>query len=355
MSSEYYTLEKTSEVLGLPPAEVNRLRERSQLRAFRDGSSWKFRKVDVDNFLAETIKNRGKQKASDSDFDLLGNDEEDETPTLLADSASFDALMEDGLSLDDEMIDAKTPSQAQVSTKKGGKSDADLTLDDDGLSLVDDSSAEVDLSLGDDDVALDGSGSSPKLNLAEDSGLSLLDAADDVELLAIEKGGSDANLEIDDDDDILSLVDAESAEQTSTIAIPVEDDFQLTPSADALSDDSESSSQVIALEEDNMFGAPVGMAPETPFGAAPAPMTPSSPFSSGPGEFVAQTPTFAGPTVAEPAYGAFAIVMLVVCTFSLAICGCMGLDLIMNIWSWKEPFVINSTIMDLVAGVAGLK
>ena len=340
MSTEYYSLEKAAEVLGQPPAEVNRMREKNQLRAFRDGSSWKFKKEDVDNFLAETIKSRSKTKMSDSDFDLLSADEEDEAPTLLADSASFDALMEDGATLNDEMVDTKAPK------KKAS------VMDD--LTLADESGAEVDLSLGEDENVLNGAGSSPKLNLAQDSGLSLLEAADDVELQAVDKGGSDSLLEVDDGDDFLALVDAESSEHTSTIAIPVEDDFQLTPSADGLSDDSESSSQVIALEEDNMFGAPIGTG--MPFAPAPATVTSQAagPFGA-PGEFVAQTPTFVGPSVAEPTYGASAIVMLVSCTFLLALCGCMATDLIIHIWSWKEPFVINSTIMDLVAGVAGLK
>ena len=343
MSTEYYTLEKAAEVLALPTAEINRLRERNELRAFRDGSSWKFRKVDVDNYLAEMIKNRGKQKASESDFDLLGSDDEEETPTLLADSVSFDALMEDGLTLDDEMVDAKTPPPKAT----------------DDLVLADGQGAEVDLSLGDDEVVLDGTGSSPKLNLAQDSGLSLLDA--DVELEAVERSGSDANLEIDDDD-LLSLVEAETAEQTSTIAIPIiEEEFQLMPSADIHTDDSESSSQVIALEEDNMFGAPIGATTGPSFGTPsfgePAPLDAATagPFGGGPGEFVASTmPTYAGPAFTEPEYKPWIVGFLVVNVFLLAVCGWFGLDLLINIWSWKEPFVINSTPLDVVAKLFGL-
>ena len=362
MSTEYYSLEKVSEVLGLPTAEVNRLRERNQLRAFRDGNSWKFKKDEVDNHLAETIKSRGKQKGADSDFDLLNSEEEDEAPTLLADSASFDTLMEDGSMFGDAMVDTTKRSsngerKSGISFQKGtsGKSTAS-----DDLMLVDEPGAEVDLSLGDDEVVLDGTGSSSKLNLAEDSGLSLLAAADEVELQSVEKGGSDG--QFDDDDDILSLVEAEGGiESTTTVAIPIEDEFQLTPSADVQADDSESSSQVIALEEENMFGSPIGMEPSLGFDAAAAPTAAgpqAGPFGAGPGpsgEFVAQTPAFASSTVAEPSYNTLAIVGLVCCAFALVLCGCISLDLIFHIWSWEEPFVINSTIMDLVAGVAGLK
>lgn len=375
MSSEYYSLEKAAEVLGLPPAEINRLREKSLLRAFRDGTSWKFRKVDVDNYLAETIKNRGKTdntSAGESDFDLLSMDDDaEETPTLLADSASFDALMEDGLSMADEMIDAQPVASA-------GQDD-DLSLDDDGLSLADDpapvgrsnSKSDVDLALDDDDLVLDAAGSSPQLDLAGDSGISLLDVADDeVELQDADKGGSDVVLELADDDDILSLLDDDTpAEHTSTIAIPVEDDFQLTPdSGPMIADDSESASQVIALDEDNMFGAPVeggAFGAESPFGVAPGMDTAgeagafaaATPFTSSaaPGEFVAATPAFAAPTVTEAAYSPMLVFFLVLVTALLAIPGIMMLDVIIHIWSWKEPYVVNSSIMDMICNMVGLK
>jgi len=52
MAQEYLTLEKAAEVLGLSPAEVNQLRERNELRAFRDGANWKFKADEVQNKLA---------------------------------------------------------------------------------------------------------------------------------------------------------------------------------------------------------------------------------------------------------------------------------------------------------------
>jgi excisionase family DNA binding protein len=390
MSSEYYSLEKAANVLALPPAEVNRLREKNQLRAFRDGSSWKFRKVDVDNYLAESIKNRGKSEksTSESDFDLLSMDDDEESPTLLADLPSFDSLMEDGLSLGDEMIDAVPTSQLVPPTPVGkGTSnvksndflaDDDLMLSGDDLMLAEDSdilpdsvvrpslskpsASDIDLA-ADADLVLDGNGSSGQLNLAGDSGLSLLDVTDNIDLQPVEKGGSDAQLELDDDDDILSLVDDELAvENTSTIAIPVEDDFQLTPDAGfASADDSESASQVIALDEDSMFATPGGssgfgtdipFAPATPvveetnsgvgFGAAS--------FTAGPVEFAARTQETTTTTTEIP-YTSWHIFWIVFATVFLILPGMMIMDLIIHIWSWGEPFVINSSIMDLVVGM----
>ncbi|MDR0336919.1 MAG: helix-turn-helix domain-containing protein [Planctomycetaceae bacterium] len=390
MSSEYYSLEKAAEVLALPTAEVNRLREKNQLRAFRDGSSWKFRKVDVDNYLAESIKNRGKteKSASESDFDLLSMDDEEESPTLLADLPSFDSLMEDGLSFGDEMIDAAPAAQSTSKITLGknvSDQDSDLSLADDDLMLSSDdlvlsedsdilpdsirssvsepSASDIDLA-ADNDLVLDGSGSSGQLDLAGDSGLSLLDVADNIDLQPVEKGGSDVQLELDDDDDILSLVDDQlMVEKTSTIAIPIEDDFQLTPDAGFISaDDSESASQVIALDEDNMFATPggsSGFGTEMPF----APATPiaeessqpgigldAAPFAAGPTDFNVRSPEIV-PHTTEITYTVGHIVWIVLATIFLIFPGMMIMDLIIHIWSWGEPFVINSSIMDLVVGM----
>lgn len=406
MSSEYYTLEKAAEVLGLPTAEINRLREKSLLRAFRDGSSWKFRKVDVDNYLADMIKSRSKGAdntvSGDSDFDLLSMDDEvEESPTLLADSPSFDTLMEDGLSLDDAMVDAP------VSLEKKAAIDDDLVFgDDDGLNLASDSglslldgsgglsltkgkkpatsSSDVDLALGDDLILAD-SGSSA--DLAGDSGLSLLDD-NDIELQPADQGGSDVMLELADDDDILSLIDDDDSpvsDATNTIAIPIEDDFQLTPSADNMIDDSDSASQVIALDDDNVFspvdsGTPdpsadifggAGLADDSSFGAAPDATTPAgdSPFGaaggapfSGPqfgnapqGEFVASSPTFTPtPTSTEANYPPLVVTGLVLTAVLMILPGIMLFDLILHMWSWNEPFVINSGLIDMLAKMFGI-
>ncbi|MDR2755905.1 MAG: helix-turn-helix domain-containing protein [Planctomycetaceae bacterium] len=392
MSSEYYSLEKAAEVLALPTAEVNRLREKNQLRAFRDGSSWKFRKVDVDNYLAESIKNRSKNEksAGESDFDLLSMDDDEESPTLLADLPSFDSLMEDGVSLDDKMIDAvpSSPVASKITQEKNildkkndiPVMDDDLMLSSDDLILSDDSNvlpdslsaskasaSDIDLA-ADNDLVLDGNGSSGQLNLAGDSGLSLLDITDNIDLQPVEKGGSDAQLELDDNDDILSLIgDDLVVDGTSTIAIPVEDDFQLTPDTTGTgimaADDSESASQVIALDEDNMFATSdgsSGFGAEIPFAPATSAATEeptqgasfgATPFTSAPaGEFVARTPEMVSATT-EFTYTSWHIFWIVFATVFLILPGMMILDLIIHIWSWGEPFVINSSIMDILVGM----
>lgn len=302
MSSDYYTLEKTSEVLGINTAEVNRLRERGDLRAFRDGSNWKFRKAEVDDYLVRVIRSRDHQ----ADDGLLTEDDEEEMPTLLADSASFDALMEggsgqgplsiskpmekkgagpakppvkpaedDGLSLaDDDLMLASDqltlsdddPTLLSGAThtphKESGHSALDLSLgDDDDLLLggtgtsatSHDATLATDsglsLSDADDDIVLTSTGSTADgLSLASDSGLSLMD--DEVEFTTVEKGGSDDILQLDDEE-MLSIADDGFVEMEEAEAGK---GFQLEPDKADSPDDSDSSSQVIALEEDGLFG-----------------------------------------------------------------------------------------------------
>ncbi len=427
MSSDYYSLEKTSEILGMNTAEVNRLRDRGELRAFRDGANWKFRKADVDDYLVKAIKARRRNE----DDELLSDEEDDdaEMPTLLADSAAFDMMMEDGLaesglSLGDTLLDKQpAPNSATVPAPP-----APIQDDDDGLSLVGDDlllapdslslasddlvlseddpvapfpsfqelpSSPADLSAGGstldladdlagnvtddaDDLVLSGSGSTAdELNLASDSGLSLLEADDDIVLETVEKGGSDAILELDDDDDILSLVD----ENTPTILAASEDDFQLVPDASIESDDSESASQVIALEEDNIFGeiaaddapaaavaVPTG-APDygtlgsgdfgagafgpTP-GAVPAYDPAAAPgYGTAPYPGAAAFPASSGP--AEPTYGPLWITLSISTCAFLVLAGLMIHDLLLNMWSWRSGHSAVSDLMGMFIDMLGLK
>ncbi|MDR0870563.1 MAG: excisionase family DNA-binding protein [Planctomycetaceae bacterium] len=405
MSSEYYTLEEAASVLKLPTAEVNRLREKSSLRAFRDGSSWKFRKSDVDNHLAELIKSRSASKpANESDFDLLSADDNaDETPTLLADQQSFDSLMEDGggLSLaDDKMVAAPSEKKKNdLSDLLPGGDEFDLSDDSSIVPVLEDSksavntaaavkvnlnkkapsASDVDLAVADDLVPAGGS----SVNLAGDSGISLLGGGGSG-AGATPQMGSDAAIQFDDEDDILSLVDSKAPEQdhTTTIAIPVEDDFQLTPNVKGIPvDDSESSSQIIALDGSDSgskvialdgsdsgskeisldTGGPFGTTTDPFGGTVPATDAGFGGFgdaASTPagGDFsTLASPLAAAPQRAEASYSPMLVTVLVLIAFFLVLPGMMIMDLIRHIWSWGEPFVINSSVMDLVAGMAGLK
>ena len=338
MAQEYYNLERAAEVLRISTGEVNRMREQSQLRAFRDGSNWKFRKEDVEEALANLIKKKSHvEESEDDDILTFGLQDENEGPTLIADTN-----LSEGLTLD--------------------KEDSDLVLT---LNLDEtDHGLEVDLAepgpiLEDDDLVL---GGSSDLNLSGDSGLSL--AKDDDPVFSVETD-DDAVLELDEDSDILALSESEGHSEVPTMLADTEpgNDFDLVADTEDI-DDSESSSQVIALDDDSAFGSEelpdfgsgaFGDLPaaESDFGGPAAPISSagaSAPFSSR-----TQTTT-AGRSPFETEYSGLAVVALgLCCVVPIGLAGIMVYDLVRNISSWGQPAVLSSPIMNMIAGILGWK
>ncbi|MBQ7029019.1 MAG: helix-turn-helix domain-containing protein [Thermoguttaceae bacterium] len=204
----YYTLEKTAEILDCTPGDVNRLREANKLRAFRDGASWKFRKEDVEKYLTDLIRERSQSAPA---ADLLNDSDDEELPTMLADSSSFDA-----------MIDA-TAETLEIKTNAAPEPDFvldDASSDDADLQIVAEPQAEDDADFG---LALD----------VQDDDLQLVDAAETPLSLKKEKSEDDADfgLALDSEDDDLLLVDeapkAEAAPEPAAFA----------PEADVADDD----------------------------------------------------------------------------------------------------------------------
>lgn len=221
----YYTLEKTAEILDCTPGDVNRLREANKLRAFRDGASWKFRKEDVEKYLTELIRERSHSAPDASD--LLNDSDEEELPTMLADSSSFDA-----------MIDATAET---LEIKTNADAEPDFVLDD---------------ASGDDDLQIV---AEPQAEDDADFGLALETEDDDLQLVADEpkvEAAPEADglaLEAEDDDSLFELADepkAEAAPEPAAFApeADVEDDDLLLV-ADAPKADDESAS-VFSLDDD---------------------------------------------------------------------------------------------------------
>ena len=379
--AEYYNLEKVAEVLSVPTAEVNRLREQGKLRGFRDGSAWKFLKEDIHTYLAESIRARsagaGSQASGDSDFDLASSD--------AASASSFDLLMEDAALPDDSDLVAIAPahSKSDLDLAALDQEDSDLALAEetqissmvmlkkakapeepksDAIQKDDDSSALLlaagpefhEVELDEQDSVLDAGSSSPQLGLAGDGEFDVLLSAED--------------------DNILQL----DEEKTEAIAPPMVEDFDLEPSAQmAGDDDSESSSQVIAID----VGLSSVVQDEEPFGgdnfnfmefdsgvhtpSAPAAVT-SDPFGNGaeadalpmpdvftPPPAVSPAPA-KKPAVTEEEYSTGMLITLVCALVFLLLPGLMLIDQMVSIWSWNEPFFLNSMLMSTIAGWLGL-
>lgn len=217
----YYTLEKTAEILELTPGDVNRLREANKLRAFRDGASWKFRKEDVEKYLTDLIRERSKPAASDvAPTDLL-NDSDEELPTMLADSASFDA-----------MIDATAET---LEIKTNAAPEPDFVLDADSQPLEGDDDLQI--------VAEPQAEEEPALSFDKSDPISAFEKEDD----------ADFGLALDDADDDLQLVDEapKAAEPEPAAFAPEADvaDDDLLLVDDAKADDE--SASVFSFEKDD--------------------------------------------------------------------------------------------------------
>ena len=394
-ATEYYNLEKVAEVLSVPAAEVSRLREQGKLRGFRDGNTWKFQKEEVHTYLAESIRARSAaaefKKPGESDFDLGGD---------LASSSSFDLLVEEAALPGDSDLVSVAPAQPKSDLDLAAlDQDSDLALaeetqvsgvvmtkaavsaavpeleEDSSLALAEETQIssmvmpkreassvanlapdpdvhEVDLD--DSESVLEAGGSSPQLGLAGDSGFDVL--------IGGEEGGD------------LVQVDGERTEMPS----PLVEEFILEPSVSMLGDDdSESSSQVIAID----VGLAAAEQESDPFGgdsfadfmsfdsgvhspAAPA-AAPAAGDPFGGGASLPDIDTHAAPAVSvtpskkavtvEGEYSTGMMATLVCALVVMLVCGIMMIDTTLHLWSWSEqPFVLNSMLMGMVAGLFGL-
>jgi len=380
-NTEYYNLEKVAEVLSIGTAEVNRLREQGKLRGLRDGNTWKFFKEEVHNYLAETIRARsaGDRQPGESDFDLADG-------ATSSASSSFDLLMEDAALPNDSDLVSVAPVQVRPA------SDLDLAaLDqDDELSLAEEtqiSSLVVPKKAKPKDEASSVSSSVIPVQVDEDSSALILADAEDIDVLideasVLEASGSSPQLGLAGDSgfDVLVAGEDESVlileeEKTEAVMSPVMPDFELVPSPAVIGDDdSESSSQVIAIDafagmgqdadpfgqQDGGFGGGMDFGFDAggfDHGMQQAAPVNNDPFGTGtPDVFTASTPTVTPTKPVKPVeeYSTGTLVALVFALVAMMPPGLMLIDTMLSMWSWSEPFFLNSILMDTISGAFGL-
>ncbi|MEO1496636.1 MAG: helix-turn-helix domain-containing protein [Planctomycetota bacterium] len=328
---------------------------------------------------------------------IIGKNEmsEDDDLTLASESSlaaestdaggSFAELEELELDLEaasSRILDAGDVSAAQKAVEQSqepSQPSSDLALDDDDLDL--------DLDMGSD--AAGQTGELPSLSGAEPSGGSSLaldtDGSDDDLVLgdgsdvSLASGDSGINLAPSDSgialDDVpldlagsaigsaldlaaLSAVaqqkDADAGDSLAAgDSLSSGDDFLLTPGDDG-DEDEEDSSQVVALSD-------VGVTDDDPvaFDAVDDGDDDSADLG-----FTEAGDDFGGGVEAAPAAAAAAVggasefptwvvVMLGLSLVTMTLCGIMTLDLIGTMWSWKEPYTVNSALMDGIRGLFG--
>ncbi|MDD3586879.1 MAG: helix-turn-helix domain-containing protein, partial [Thermoguttaceae bacterium] len=251
--SQYYDLEKASQVLNLSTAEVNRLREQGKIQGFRDGSNWKFKREDVDKYLTQRIKTGSESgefvlAGDDEDSSLFEKDEEELTPAgdnfldLTFDDTELPSLMGQKPADVSPAKPESVPASSPQVTSTTSPSDSGLSLDDDDNKINVDNDLDF-LSLVDDDLAL---------NMGNTDGLSLAS----------------------DDDVVLGGKKKTPAKETATTSST--SPISSTSTTDSINTTSTSEASTLSLtpEDDSSFS--LGLADET----TPAPVVAETPSAT---------------------------------------------------------------------------
>ncbi len=373
--SNLIPLDKAAQMLGLDSKALNNLRLQNDILGVREGSVWKFKLDELKRYADENnlkMKSGGvsgdKNEADDDlDFEMSSgslNMDADSDEFIMKESSSVDLsgdLEEDSSELrfgssdialaagDDKVLDSKTPkSDSPSDTGKllaGTRGPEDQILSERG-SLLEKDSDEMDSDFEDSDLVLDESDSSSKVSLeANDSGINLspTDSGISLEDQPLELGGSDIDsLELPDDDDAISVEDAE--EFAAPNQLQAEDDFNLTPSFDSGEDES-SGSQVIALEDSELFtddSAPTMLSDADVAGQPQLIPDDSS---------EAQSYAGAMAMVPEVPLKVWEIVMLGLTTLMSALCAMVAFDVARHIWQGPEQAPLTSTLMNFFVGL----
>lgn len=342
-------------------------------------------KAELDEELDLEMPSVTSDDAAMSDVQLVSDEEDDldleldpgatgELPAVpTAESVDFDDIEDLGIDLEAESSRILTPEDVAAAQSAGSQaqqkspetSDLELEIEDDyGLAPSSDAGLTGLSGLGQDDDAAQASIAGSELNLGETSqgseagltGLSALELDDDDNDDDFVLGdGSDLTLSSADSginlapaDSGMSLDDAALDLTGSSIASGIDfgeasglvgdepaGDFELTPMAEEpAGEDEDDSSQVIALDafeeqedaEDLLGADPVAM-----------------PVAGGFGQ-PAMAPR------AEVQFTAWNVAFLTLCLVLLSLCGMMALDVVRSMWSWNEPYSVNSTLIDSLSG-----
>lgn len=349
MSSELIPLAEAAAQLGVSVEKLLEMRASKQIFGIRDGSSWKFKKSELDRVKEDLGLGSGQisdidtpvENLSDS-MNLLDGSEE----LLLSDSGSGSmsgSLLKDSdeLSLeDDKPAAAKGKAKPDDTGKASDKENSDnLDLLDDELFKSDELSLQDSAGLDSGEMSSDFIDSSDVVVDDSDSSGSDSDSLllDDEDLVVSNQGVEEDDFELSDSS-ILSLDGGGGA-----------DDFDLEPISESL-DDQNSSSQVIALEDSDlmddshptMMGGPSGdLLSADEFGdsgAVPLESFSESVFPT------AQGAMAGGPAMvpAEPPFTALQILSLASTLLVTGLLAILSLDLAQNMWQPNDSGVTSN-------------
>lgn len=365
MARKFVTIEEAAQTLGVSVDEINEMRERGEIHAYRDGGAWKFREYEVERVQAE-------RAGGGDDFDLSLDDSPD---SVLLDEG---ALGGSGKSGGSTVIGGKSPGKGGQQAKPA-ESDLELSLDEGGSSPsvkpakpgsgigaafndLDDLSLDLDagsakgkaaggsaldLTGEDDDLVLEPAADSDITRQAGDSGIQLASPADSGLSLEepLEIGGSAVDSFELGEGSAISF-DEKASPDSPTQVKAGDDDFLLTPMQSADDDESDSGSQVIALDDEDTLDVAEASGPR----ARATLLEEDEDTAVAPSGRTAA----AGETVyveaAEAPYSGWNIAALSLCALVLLLGGMMTFELLRHMWSFEEPFVAHGAIMEVIAG-----
>lgn len=277
MSSELIPLDDAAQMLGVSVDKLAEMRTNNEIFGYRDGSSWKFKRSElervademgtslkpVDDEFSLSDSNMGKESDLITDVDTPVESEassasgvmSDSEDMLLSDSNNDDMALADSGELNfgesDISLASKLDEESVIDEPAGGdasSSDTGKSVDDDLELADDDLFEEEELSLQDSVNMDDGSDLSSDF---VDSSDVIIDDSD-----SNAPGGDDLILDEEDlvvsqgsdEDDDFALSDSDLLNLDDEGA----DDFDLEPVNESV-DDQSSSSQVIALEDSELM------------------------------------------------------------------------------------------------------
>jgi hypothetical protein len=291
---------------------------------------------------------------------------EDDSDVKLTSHAEDSTIARGGSGIGGSGIDLVQEKREAGGSSIGGGSDIRLA-DDDVKSPASGGSSAIQLGddQSDDEFVLDSPGLGSDITRSPgDSGISLLDPSDsglslDVPInLGAPPAAGESEFELSGSSGE-ALGAATEFDSDEVMEVKSGDDFLLTPLGSEAEEESEDSgSQVIALDSEasfedtdaSMFGSEsesMSAMLEEDVGAAAVPLD-----TIGLGAAAAPALVTAGaqmvPAGREAAYPLWINMTLVGCFLMLFLSGMMMYDLVRNMWSWDQPYSVNSSIMDTV-------
>ncbi len=310
MAEKYQPDEAVASILNINNEEDIAATTQGHLRGFKDGSSWKFRREDVDKY------------------------EEDLRNAVSADDFGYG----DDYELDDSV------------SAVGGSSDINNTLDNDVSFSAGESGLALEMySDDDDDLVLGGESSS--IGLSEQSGISLMSATDSG--ISLDDDESGEVLELGEDNLKLgsSILGGSLAASLSVASLSAADDFSLTTDEEE-EDGDDSGSQIIMLDDaglddysDGTDFEEGGNDDDLGVGATGDEFEADGMESAEAGVQTQFIPQIVPMDMPEKPYSTWTVVGLLFCFVFLTVTMLFTVDLIRNIWSWdKTPY--SSALMD---------